>query len=76
MKQDTTPNDKAPKKGSLKERVKKHLTDKNDVITEEDMKNIKIGGEEGEEKTAEELAKALEEKKQTSPWTILTEEDK
>lgn len=37
----------APQKGlkTLKDRVKKHLADKNDVITEDDIKNINVKAE-------------------------------
>jgi len=73
------------KKGtkSLKDRVHQHLNDKNDIITDEDIKNIKVGEESVEEepelkediKDAEELARAIKEKKQSTPWTILGEED-
>jgi hypothetical protein len=65
---------------ALKDRVHKHLNDKNDVITEEDMKNIKVGEETVEEteaiKNADKLAKVLDERKQSSPWNLLSEEDK
>jgi hypothetical protein len=83
MKQDN--NDKAPSSRkkvskSLKARIQKHLTDKNDVITDDDIKNIQVGeGEDGpveDKKDAADLANAINEKKVTSPWTILSEEDK
>jgi hypothetical protein len=78
MKQKAVTNQKGTK--SLKDRVHKHLNDKNDVITEEDMKNIKVGEETVEDpeaiKGADKLADAIKEKKQTSPWTLLSEEDK
>lgn len=73
---------------ALKDRVHQHLADKNDVITEDDIRNIKIGDDAFEEDTAakqelaeglkqgDELADAIAEKKTTSPWTILSEEDK
>jgi hypothetical protein len=73
------------KKGTknLKDRVHQHLNDKNDVITEEDMKNIQVGEESIEQepdskedlKEADELAKSIKEKKQSTPWTIMGEED-
>lgn len=73
------------KKGTktLKDRIHQHLNDKNDIITDEDMKNIKVGEETAEEepetkqelKDADKLADAIEEKKQSTPWTILGEED-
>jgi hypothetical protein len=64
---------------SLKDRVHQHLNDKNDVITDEDIKNIKVGEDSSEEpivRDADKLADAINKKKQTSPWTILSEEDK
>lgn len=65
------------KSKTLKERIQKHLTDKNDVITEEDIKNVKIGEETTEEKTAAETdAEIIEKAKITSPWNVLSEEDK
>jgi hypothetical protein len=77
MKQ-TNPDNKLPKKGAkaLKDRVNKHLKDKNDIITDEDMKNINVGEDVDDSKAADDLTKALEAKKQTSPWSILSEEDK
>jgi len=81
MKQKGVTKKKGPK--ALKDRVHQHLNDKNDVITDEDMRNIKVGEESVEEdpefkedlEDAEELAKAIKEKKQSTPWTILGEED-
>ena len=71
----------APQKGlkTLKDRVKKHLTDKNDVITEDDIKNINVKAEseqKEDKEDAKELKDAVESPKQTSPWNILSEEDK
>ena len=62
---------------ALKDRVHQHLNDKNDIITDEDMKNIKVGEEpeSGDTQDADKLADAIKEKKQSSPWTILGEED-
>ena len=34
---------KTPKDKSLKERVKRHLTDKHDIITEQDLKDVVVG---------------------------------
>lgn len=91
MKQQTAATPKTPRKKGpqgLKDRVHKHLTDKNDVITEEDLKNVKVGEEAfTEEETArqtlaedlrknEELTDAIEDRKTTSSWDILSEEDK
>jgi hypothetical protein len=80
MKQKTPSGGKASKRGTkaLSDRVHKHLSDKNDIITDEDIKNIKVGedGVEEDIKDAEKMTKALEQKKATSSWSILTEEDK
>jgi hypothetical protein len=80
MKQERKPEEKTSQKDpkNLKEKVRKHISDKNDVITEEDMKNITVGEDKTNENTgqAEDLAKTLEQKKITSPWSILSEEDK
>lgn len=60
---------------SLKARVKKHLTDKNDVITEEDIKNIEVGTEIVEDpEAAKELAESLKEKKVGTAWNVLRED--
>jgi hypothetical protein len=70
----------SPKKArkTTKQRVKEHINDKNDVITEEDMMNIKVPEDlpAGAPDQAENLADAIQEKKQISPWSILSEEDK
>jgi hypothetical protein len=70
--------DRVPAKSkTLKERIQKHLADRNDVITEEDIKNVKIGEETAEEKAAADTdAKVIEKTKLTSPWNVLSEEDK
>ena len=60
---------------SLKARVRKHLTDKNDVITDEDIKNIKINTAAEDPDDAKELAESLEKKAGTS-WDILREDIK
>jgi hypothetical protein len=91
MKQDTNLTQKTPKrKGpkSLKDRIHKHLADQNDIITEDDLRNVKIGEDAFREdanakqalaedlKKNAELTEAIGERKVTSPWNILTEEDK
>lgn len=91
MKQDINTGQKAPKKKgpkSLKDRIHKHIADKNDIITDEDLRNVKIGEDAFKEdanarqvlaedlKKSNEFTDAIEERKATSPWTILTEEDK
>jgi hypothetical protein len=77
MKQDKAPSQNPKGSKSLKARVQKHLKDKNDVITEEDMKNIKVGAEENDEdpENAKALAESLQKKKVTTPWDVLTDND-
>jgi hypothetical protein len=80
MKKDNAPaqNPKGSKSSkSLKDRVQKHLKDKNDVITEEDMKNIKVGDDENDEdpKNVKEFTESLQKKKVTTPWDVLTDND-
>lgn len=80
MKDEKKPQQGSRKKNSkeLQARVRKHIADKNDVITDEDIKNIKVGDDANPEdpEQAKKMADALTEKKITSPWTILSEEDK
>jgi hypothetical protein len=77
-----TPADKTPKrkKGeTLHEKVQRHLKDKNDIITEEDLRDIVVGGiTPTEEKESEELADEFSNSKKkqiTTPWDILDEKD-
>lgn len=87
MKPQTGAGYKTPKRKNLKtlkERVRQHVTDKNDVITEDDLKNIPIGEDafkaaqdlSADLENADDLADTITERKATSPWTILSEEDK
>lgn len=78
MKQNKAPKSSSNSKGSksLKARVRKHLTDKNDVITDEDLKNIQIDTANPEPENSKELAEALEQKKARTPWDILREDIK
>jgi hypothetical protein len=73
------PADKTPKrkKGeTLDEKVQRHLKDKNDIITEEDLRDIVVGGiTPAQEEESEELADELSKKKKTTPWDILDEND-
>jgi hypothetical protein len=81
MKQKGVTKNKGTK--NLKDRVHQHLNDKNDIITDEDMKNIQVGEDSIEKepetkedlKEADNLAESIEEKKQSTPWTMLGEED-
>jgi 3-deoxy-D-arabino-heptulosonate 7-phosphate (DAHP) synthase len=75
----TTPKQPKRKKGeTLDEKVQRHLKDKNDVITEEDLRDVVIKGiTSAEEEKSEELADQLDElskNKKTTPWDILDEE--
>jgi hypothetical protein len=65
------------KKGeTLKEKIHRHLNDKDDKITDEDIRNAIVGEsaipdiEEEGEKMAEEVPKD----KKTTPWDILSED--
>ena len=77
MKKDNAPIQNPKGSKSLKARVQKHLKDKNDIITEEDMKNIKVGAEEADEdpENAKELAKSLQKSKVTTSWDVLSDND-
>ena len=75
-----TPLSPKRKKGeTLDEKVQRHLKDKNDVITEEDLRDVVMKGiTPAEEEESEELADELDElskKKKTTPWDILDEEE-
>ena len=76
------------KKGeTLKEKVKRHLTDKNDKITEEDIRDAAVGqaaeteddaDKSNQPETVKEAAKEMQQEvpknSQTTPWDILDEE--
>lgn len=64
------------KKGeTLDEKVQRHLKDKDDIITDEDLRDVVIGEiTPKEEKQSEELADELEKKKKITPWDILDED--
>ena len=79
MEPKATTGDKTPKrkKGeTLDEKVQRHLKDKNDIITEEDLRDVVVGGvTPAEEKEREEFADEFSKKKQITPWDILDEND-
>ena len=64
------------KKGeTLDEKVQRHLKDKNDIITDEDIRDVVVGTiPPAEEVKSEELADELSKKKKITPWDILDED--
>ncbi len=73
-KDNSTPATK--KKQTLKEKVRKHINDKNDVITDEDILNSDVGSEVVKELhiDKEEILEEKSKKKKATPWDILEEE--
>ena len=84
--------DKQPKRSkstrSLKDKIHKHISDKNDVITEDDLKNIQVGEDSFEkeqgaiddlpdqiDKESKELSSVIPKSHGTNPWNILDDED-
>lgn len=65
----------ASKKGkSLKEKIKRHIMDKNDVITEQDLKEVIVGVDAVDLKQQEEPtfdAEDIPPQKIISPWDIV-----
>jgi hypothetical protein len=92
MKKEEKDKDKQKRKSkstrSLKEKMHKHISDKNDVITDDDMKNVKVGEESFQEpgteehdlpkeinKESDELNNAFSQKEIINPWDIIDEDD-
>ena len=80
MKQPAKKETKGPekkKKATLRDRVRKHVGDKNDKITDEDIRDANVGDKEVKEEEAEaaEMAKSVKKNKKITPWEILDEED-
>ena len=81
MKEDSNKNPKKSKtkKGkSLKERVKRHMTDKNDIITEQDLKDVVVGVEEVDLNNPDEptiLNGDVEPNKMVTPWDVVDEKE-
>ena len=81
MKENSENKDKKPKakKGkTLKEKVHRHLTDKDDVITEQDLKEVIVGVEAVDLKNPEEptiLAEDFPPKKTITPWDIIDDKE-
>jgi hypothetical protein len=69
----------SPKKGkTLKEKVQRHLRDKNDVITEQDLREVIIGVEAVDLNNPDEptiLAEDLPPKKIITPWDVVDEKE-
>ena len=67
------------KKGkSLKEKIQRHLKDKNDVITEEDMKEVIVGVAAVDQNDPDEptiLADDIKPNKLETPWDIIDEKE-
>jgi len=78
--EDTTKKESsAPKRKNgetLKEKVHRHLHDKNDKITNEDIRDAIVGEEAVTdiEKKSNEMTKEIPKDTQTTPWDILDEE--
>lgn len=73
-----------PKKGegkkgkTLKEKVQRHLADKNDVITEQDLKEVIIGVDAVDLKNPDEPSVSAEDippKKTITPWDIVDDKE-
>lgn len=63
---------------SLKEKIQRHLKDKNDVITEEDMKEVIVGVDAVDLKEPEEptfLEDDIPPSKIETPWNIMTDKE-
>ncbi len=82
------PHGYTPSRDALRNRVRKHVTDKNDKITDDDIRNVKVdagpaielSGDAGipslpETPTAltDEEKKAEDDKKHITPWDVLGE---
>jgi hypothetical protein len=63
------------KKGeTLQEKVQRHIKDKNDIITDEDIRDAVMGTiTPAQQEDSEEFADELEKKKKITTWEILDE---
>jgi hypothetical protein len=73
----TSENEISKNKETITQKVRRHLTDKNDIITDEDLKETPVGEitadqEQESEEFADDLSK--NKNKKTTPWDILDEE--
>jgi hypothetical protein len=63
---------------SLKEKVRRHLTDKNDIITDQDLRDVIVGVEAIDMKHPEEptfLETDIPPKKVITPWDIVDDQE-
>jgi hypothetical protein len=81
MKEDSNKNPKKSKnkkEKSLKERVKRHLRDKHDIITEQDLKDVEVGVEAADLNNPDEptiLNEDLLPNKIITSWDVVDEKD-
>ena len=75
-KKNDTPGPKRKKGETLKEKIDRHLQDKTDKITDEDIRDVKVGKDAipNLKKQSEEMAEEVPKDKNTTPWDILDEE--
>ena len=61
---------------TLKEKIHRHLHDKNDIITNEDIRDVKVGKDTIPDlkKESEKLTDEIPDNKVVTPWDILDEE--
>ena len=72
----TNENNPSKKRETIKEKVRRHIVDKNDIITDQDFKDVPLGEVSPEqEEEGKEFADELSKRKQTTPWDILDEEE-
>ena len=72
----TNENKPSKKKETITEKVRRHIVDENDIITDQDLKDVSVGEVSAtEEKESKDLADELSKRKQTTPWDILDEEE-
>ena len=66
------------KNTSLKDKIRKHLNDKNDKITEEDLRDVVVGTNAVDMSNPDEpslTVSDIPEKNITTPWDVLNEDD-
>ncbi len=70
------PGPKRKKGETLKEKIDRHLNDKDDKITDEDIRDVKVGKDAipNLKKQAEEMSDEISKDKNKTPWDILDED--
>ena len=70
------PGPKRKKGETLKEKIDRHLNDKDDKITDEDIRDVKVGEDAipNLKKKSEEMSEEVPKDKNITPWDILNEE--